>query len=72
MSELITSRHATVKHLIAPIAATALILSGCGESQPTSPSKVQSVTVVPNFSKLTKGGVSCEQGYQLNKDLILQ
>ncbi len=63
MSEILAPRHLTIKHVIAPLAATALLLSGCGESKPASSPKAESVTVVPNFSKLTKGGVSCEQGY---------
>ncbi len=63
MSEILTLRRFTIKHLAASLAVTALFLSGCGESKPTSPPRVKSVNEVPNFSKLTKGGVSCEQGY---------
>lgn len=53
----------STNYLITPLAAIMLFLSGCGESKPTPPPKVEAVTVVPNFSRLTKGGVSCEQGY---------
>ncbi len=64
VTEILMSKGINIKRLVGPLAATAILLSGCGESKPSSsPPTVKSVNEVPNFSKLTKGGVSCEQGY---------
>ena len=58
VTEILMSKGINIKRLVGPLAATAILLSGCGESKPSSsPPTVKSVNEVPNFSKLTKGGL---------------